>query len=94
MTASSADRRANHLQYGVGSRLEEMGISLVIYANQTMRSAVVAMHKTLKSIAAAGMTAHLEDELAPVSELFAPRRCPSWLPKPPSRNALPNSFPT
>jgi phosphoenolpyruvate phosphomutase len=59
--------------------LGEMGISLVIYANQTIRSAVVAMRKTLMSIAAAGMTAHLEEELAPVGEIFALQKMPEFL---------------
>lgn len=51
--------------------LAAAGVSMVIYANQGMRSAVQAMRKTFHSIIAHGRTLNVEDHLSSVDELLA-----------------------
>jgi phosphoenolpyruvate phosphomutase len=49
---------------------EQVGIKAVIYANHAMRAAVKAMTETLAAIHMTGSTESIENQIAPVSELF------------------------
>ncbi|MGZ5006855.1 MAG: phosphoenolpyruvate mutase [Methylobacter sp.] len=51
-------------------RFDELGISLVIWANQILRSAVTAMHKSAEDIFNSSSIKAQEDRIAPVSEIF------------------------
>jgi phosphoenolpyruvate phosphomutase len=51
-------------------RFEELDISLVIWANQILRSAVTAMHKTAEDIFNSSSIKTQEDKIAPVAEIF------------------------
>ncbi|MDR9748551.1 phosphoenolpyruvate mutase [Paenibacillus taichungensis] len=52
-------------------QLEEIGIKMVIYANQLLRSAVPAMNDALKTLYEAGTTAPLEEKMSSVKEVFS-----------------------
>jgi phosphoenolpyruvate phosphomutase len=51
-------------------RFEELDISLVIWANQILRSAVTAMRKSAEDIFASSSIKTQEDKIAPVAEIF------------------------
>jgi phosphoenolpyruvate phosphomutase len=53
-----------------GEELQRIGASGVIYANQMIRAAVAGMEHLLKSVAATGSTAEMEDRMASVNALF------------------------
>jgi phosphoenolpyruvate phosphomutase len=50
--------------------LAARGIDAVIYANQSLRAAVIAMRNVMARIRSAGSTAAVEAEIAPLPELF------------------------
>jgi phosphoenolpyruvate phosphomutase len=52
------------------ARFRDTGISLVIWANQTMRSALTAMQKTVRQIFQDESLINVESKIAPISELF------------------------
>jgi phosphoenolpyruvate phosphomutase len=52
------------------AELHAMGISLVIYANQTLRRAVRAIRETLASIRADGSAHGVDDQLCSIQDLF------------------------
>ena len=51
-------------------QFEQAGVSLVIWANHMLRSAITAMQKTAAAIFEARSVAPIEQEIAPVSEVF------------------------
>jgi phosphoenolpyruvate phosphomutase len=51
-------------------RFEELGISLVVWANQILRAAVTAMQKATVEIFQSNSIKSQEDKIAPVSEIF------------------------
>jgi phosphoenolpyruvate phosphomutase len=51
--------------------LQRLGISIVIYANQGMRSAVKSMRQVFAQIAQSGRASSVEGELVSVQEIFA-----------------------
>ncbi|ANP53481.1 phosphoenolpyruvate phosphomutase [Streptomyces griseochromogenes] len=59
--------------------LQSRGFAMAIYANQALRSSVRAMRHTLTRIMQDGTTHHVEDELAPLKELFDLQRMPQML---------------
>lgn len=50
--------------------LTERGIAMAIYANQGLRSSVRAVRDTLRRIIEDGTTHHVEDDIAPLKEIF------------------------
>ncbi|WP_050788121.1 MULTISPECIES: isocitrate lyase/phosphoenolpyruvate mutase family protein [Actinomycetes] len=54
--------------------LGEAGFSLAIYANQGIRSQIAAVKRVLTQIRANGSSRDVEDEIAPVKEVFALQR--------------------
>ena len=52
------------------SHFEDMGISLVIWANHSLRSSVTAMQETARQIAREQSIAHVDQRVAPVPEIF------------------------
>lgn len=56
----------------------EAGASVVIYANQGLRATVQALNATFRSIIDEGSTAHLESEIASISEIFRLQRLSEW----------------
>ncbi|KOX33017.1 MULTISPECIES: isocitrate lyase/phosphoenolpyruvate mutase family protein [unclassified Streptomyces] len=54
------------------------GVSVVIYANQGLRSTISALRGTYASILDNGDTVKLEYDLAPVSDIFAYQELASW----------------
>jgi len=52
------------------NELERMKVKVVIYANQGMRSAILAMKKTLKQIYKDGTTSEVEKKIASMKEVF------------------------
>jgi phosphoenolpyruvate phosphomutase len=52
------------------AELAENGASAVIYANQSLRSAIEAMRRVMAKIAAAGTTAGVESEIASLKDVF------------------------
>ncbi|HOG64020.1 MAG TPA: phosphoenolpyruvate mutase [Spirochaetota bacterium] len=50
--------------------LQERGVSLAIWANQTCRTVVTAVQQTLKTLRESGTLLSLEDKIVPVKELF------------------------
>jgi phosphoenolpyruvate phosphomutase len=49
---------------------QSVGVNLVIFANHGMRAAIRAVEETYAKIMAAGSTASVEDEIAPMSKVF------------------------
>lgn len=57
--------------YGTrGADLAELGVNVVIYANQGLRSATRAMEKVFAEIIEQDGTATIEDDIAPMKQLF------------------------
>lgn len=54
------------------------GVSMLIYANQGLRACVSALQATYQAMAQRGSSASLEDEIAPLSEVFGLQRLPEW----------------
>jgi phosphoenolpyruvate phosphomutase len=52
------------------AELHEMGIALVIYANQTLRTAVKAMRAALRTIITDGTAASIEDRMVRMDEIL------------------------
>lgn len=52
------------------AELQQRGFAMAIYANQALRSAIKAMRETLSRIHRDGTTCHVEDEIAPLKEIF------------------------
>lgn len=50
--------------------LQERGVSLAIWANQTCRTVVTAVQQNLKTLRESGTLLSLEDKIVPVKELF------------------------
>lgn len=50
------------------TELESMGINVIIYANQLLRSAYPAMHSTAKSILQHGRSLEIDSQLLPIKE--------------------------
>ncbi|MEU8779613.1 isocitrate lyase/phosphoenolpyruvate mutase family protein [Streptomyces sp. NPDC048606] len=59
--------------------LQERGFAMAIYANQALRSSVRAMRDTLTRIMRDGTTHHVEEDLAPLKEIFDLQRMPQML---------------
>lgn len=51
-------------------KFRELGVSLVIWANQSLRSSVGAMQRTVKQIFKDQNLINIEDKIAPISEIF------------------------
>lgn len=58
---------------------EKHGVSMVIYANQGLRATVQALRETFTTIVAEGSSLGVEDEIAPVSDVFALQNLDDWL---------------
>ncbi|MFE1558324.1 isocitrate lyase/phosphoenolpyruvate mutase family protein [Streptomyces sp. NPDC058734] len=58
---------------------EKHGVSMVIYANQGLRATVQALRDTFTTIVAEGSSLGVEDEIAPVSDVFALQNLGDWL---------------
>lgn len=54
------------------------GVSAVIYANQGLRTTITSLRDTLGSIYRTGHSAHLEDSIAEVKDVFALQRLSEW----------------
>ena len=54
------------------------GVSVVIYANQGLRTVVAALRATYAEILAEGQTSGLEDRIASVKDVFALQRLDEW----------------
>jgi phosphoenolpyruvate phosphomutase len=61
------------------TELEERGFAMAIYANQALRSSLRAMRETLTKIMRDGTTFHVEDDLAPLKEIFDLQGVPEML---------------
>ena len=57
--------------HATADELAALGIKVVIYANQGLRSALAAMERTYAEILRTGSTASVEDELWPIASIFA-----------------------
>jgi phosphoenolpyruvate phosphomutase len=55
------------------------GVSMVIYANHTLRAAISAMRAALSEIESSGCTSTLEPNISSVDELFDLVRLDEWL---------------
>jgi phosphoenolpyruvate phosphomutase len=55
------------------------GVSMVIYANQALRASVSAMKRALHQVVAAGSSGPIEDEIAPMADIFRLQRVDQWL---------------
>ncbi|MFE9782877.1 isocitrate lyase/phosphoenolpyruvate mutase family protein [Streptomyces sp. NPDC005775] len=58
---------------------EKHGVSVVIYANQGLRATVQALRSTFGTIFADGTSLGVEDEIAPVSDVFGLQKLDDWL---------------
>ncbi|MFD5467862.1 isocitrate lyase/phosphoenolpyruvate mutase family protein [Kitasatospora sp. NPDC127059] len=54
------------------------GVSAVIYANQGLRATITSLRTTFESIYETGHTAHLEDGISGVQDVFALQRLDEW----------------
>ncbi|MFB7664977.1 isocitrate lyase/phosphoenolpyruvate mutase family protein [Kitasatospora sp. NPDC056138] len=54
------------------------GVSAVIYANQGLRATITSLRTTLGSIYQTGHSAHLEDSISEVKDVFALQRLNQW----------------
>ncbi|MER5985691.1 isocitrate lyase/phosphoenolpyruvate mutase family protein [Streptomyces sp. NPDC001787] len=54
------------------------GVSVVIYANHGLRATITSLRHTYSSILTNGDTTKLEEELAPVRDVFALQELPAW----------------
>lgn len=54
------------------------GVSAVIYANQGLRATITGLRETFASILAHGDTTKLEEDIAPVRDIFALQRLDAW----------------
>ena len=50
--------------------LQERGVSLAIFANQTCRTVITAVQKNLKTLKETGSLLSIQDEIVPVKEIF------------------------
>lgn len=57
---------------------EEAGVSLIIYANQTLRASVLAMRNVLSEIRLRGEASAAEDSIVSVKEIFDLTRTAEW----------------
>ncbi len=57
---------------------QEVGVSLVIYANQTLRASVLAMRNVLSEIQLRGDASTAEESIAPIKEIFSLTRTAEW----------------
>ncbi|MGN9907681.1 isocitrate lyase/phosphoenolpyruvate mutase family protein [Phytohabitans sp. LJ34] len=55
------------------------GVSMIIYANQSLRATVRSVREVLETIRRHGNSAPVEDKIASVSEIFALQRLDEWL---------------
>jgi phosphoenolpyruvate phosphomutase len=55
------------------------GVSMVIYANQALRAAVSSMTQALRQVYAAGSSDPIENEIAPMADIFRLQRVDQWL---------------
>jgi phosphoenolpyruvate phosphomutase len=58
--------------------MAELGVSMVIYANQGLRARVKAMHEVLEVIGREKTTSTIEDRIAPLSEIFELQGMPTF----------------
>ncbi|GGM41587.1 hypothetical protein GCM10012275_10690 [Longimycelium tulufanense] len=54
------------------------GVSVIIYANQALRATVQAVSSTLKLIREKGTSTPVEDEIAPMAEVFRLQKLQEW----------------
>lgn len=57
----------------------QAGVTMVIYANQALRAAVRSMQRTLCQVLDAGSSTPVEDEIAPMDDIFRLQRVDEWL---------------
>lgn len=69
--------------------LEERGISLVIWANQTCRTVITAVQRNLKILRESGTLMSIQDKIIPVKEIFRLQGAPELKEK--EKLYLPNS---
>jgi phosphoenolpyruvate phosphomutase len=55
------------------------GVSVVIYANQGMRATVTALRETFNTIYRSDSSQPIEDDVAPVKEIFELQRLAEWM---------------
>ncbi|MFD3872133.1 isocitrate lyase/phosphoenolpyruvate mutase family protein [Streptomyces sp. NPDC058623] len=54
------------------------GVSVIIYANQALRATVQAVSDTLRVIKEKGTSTPVEDEIAPIAEVFRLQKLQAW----------------
>ncbi len=57
----------------------EAGVAMVIYANQALRASVQSMRQALGAVLAAGCSVGIEEQIAPMAEIFRLQRVDDWL---------------
>jgi phosphoenolpyruvate phosphomutase len=57
---------------------QQLGVSMVIYANQTLRASVLAIRNVLSEIRVRGDSSVAEESIAPVKEIFDLTRAAEW----------------
>lgn len=57
----------------------EAGVRVVIYANQGLRATVAALRSVYASIQSTGASTDVEEQIAPISEVFNLQRLHDWL---------------
>lgn len=57
----------------------EAGVSLVIYANHTLRATVQVLSEVLREIREAGSSAGIEERIASMSDIFTLQRLDEWM---------------
>ncbi|MFI7449777.1 isocitrate lyase/phosphoenolpyruvate mutase family protein [Nonomuraea sp. NPDC049714] len=55
------------------------GVSMIIYANQSLRATVSSMRSVLETILKEGTSVPVEEQIAPVSEIFRLQQLDQWL---------------
>jgi phosphoenolpyruvate phosphomutase len=55
------------------------GVSMIIYANQSLRAVVRSVRETLYAIHQEGTSVPVEDDIAPISDIFRLQRLDQWL---------------
>ncbi|QFZ19545.1 isocitrate lyase/phosphoenolpyruvate mutase family protein [Saccharothrix syringae] len=55
------------------------GVSMIIYANQSLRAAIRSVRETLRTIRDEGTSVAVEGRIAPISEIFELQRLDRWL---------------
>ena len=73
--------------------LQERGVSLAIWANQTCRTVVTAVQQNLKTLRESGTLLSLEDKIVPVKELFRLQGMAELRKKKSSTSRLPAKLP-